>query len=772
MLQLFSSFKQPLLLSLLSSVGLLLSGLEVQAQGLTRVGDWQLHVPYRQGKAVVEANDKVYTVVEQGLFYYDKAFNSTEGLTKNDGLRDQNISAISYSEFANTLVIAYASTHLDLLRENEIVSISDIFRRSIPGEKVINSIYTQNKLAYLSSSFGIVVLDLVKQEIRDTYSNLGANGSRVNVRSTIIFNDSIYAATNAGVLAASLNASNLQDYRNWHSRSRNLPVAESPAQLTVFNGSLYVSTKIADVYKYNTGRWQATGFANGLAVSALTSSPDYLVITTASKVLLLNKQGNLSEVAPGQLPAPKQAIVGRDNKVWIADGDRGLVRLDVNGANTTAFAPEGPYAGTGFSMNTHNGMLYVFSGGYTPDYTPANNTNGFYAFRNGNWESYNQQTNAGFPAFKDIVRGEVQPATGNLYAASYSDGLLEWNSTSNTFTVYNAANSPLLATPNTGAVRVTDVAIDDAGKVWVVNRNQRQGQPGLFALAPDKTWQSFTLAGVADGTNLEHILIDDNGYKWLSISRQDNSRTGLVIYDETSQQVKYLSAGLGNGNLPDGNVYTMAKDLNGDIWVGTASGVGVFYNPGAVFSSSGFEGHIPIINRRPLLDKQLVRTIAIDGANRKWIGTDNGLWLFGPDGDEVIHHFTTQNSPLPSNKILSVAVEHKTGNVFIATDAGIASYRAGATITEGKPDCAVVFPNPVQRSYTGRVAISNLPNNAEVHITDIAGNLIYKTRAAGGTATWDVRDYNGSRAKAGVYLVLSSDADGNQTCISKIAVLQ
>jgi hypothetical protein len=216
----------------------------------------------------------------------------------------------------------------------------------------------------------------------------------------------------------------------------------------------------------------------------------------------------------------------------------------------------------------------------------------------------------------------------------------------------------------------------------------------------------------------------------------------------------------------------MAKDLNGDIWVGTANGVGVYYNPGFLFESQPYEAHLPIIDRRPLLSGQTVRSIAVDGANRKWMGTDNGLWLFSPDGDALLHHFTARNSPLPSDKVLSVAVQHQSGEVFVVTEAGVASYRSGATITEGKPECAVIYPNPVRRDYTGLVGVSGLPNNADVRITDISGTLVYKTRATGGTLAWDARDYNGKRVKAGVYLVMSSDAEGSQTCISKIAVLE
>ena len=161
----------------------------------------------------------------------------------------------------------------------------------------------------------------------------------------------------------------------------------------------------------------------------------------------------------------------------------------------------------------------------------------------------------------------------------------------------------------------------------------------------------------------------------------------------------------------------------------------------------------------------------MDGGDRKWFGTDHGLWLFSPDADEALLHFTTANSPLPSNRIVDVAVNDKTGEVFVATDAGLVSYRGAATVTEGAPSCAQAFPNPVRPGFNGQVGISGLANNAQVKITDVAGKLVYSTRATGGAVTWDLNDANGRRVRSGVYLVLSADANGSNGCVSKVAVL-
>ncbi|WP_081490555.1 two-component regulator propeller domain-containing protein [Pontibacter sp. BAB1700] len=475
------------------------------------------------------------------------------------------------------------------------------------------------------------------------------------------------------------------------------------------------------------------------------------------------------------MQAPRMAVQDADGTTWIADRRSGLIAWGLE-SEPKSFIPPGPASSNSFRVAAGNGVVYVLSGGYNENYQPLNRTDGYYGYQDGQW--YNNSpalSPAGGTPLRDFVDATYNPVTGQVYMATYGNGLLVWKGEEQPL-LYNGTNSTLLSTQpttdRTEHVRLTDVAVDAAGQVWVVNRHQVAGAPGLHVLRPDGEWQGFSLPGIADNSSLERLAIDDNGYKWLSISRESNVRTGLVVYDEARQQVRELRAGTSNGNLPSGAVYGITKDRNGDMWVGTAAGVGVFYSTAAVFSGQPYDARIPIIEGRPLLGGQLVRDIAVDGANRKWMATDNGLWLFSPDGDQLLQHFTALNSPLPSNKVLSVAIEHRSGEVFVVTDQGVASYRSGATITEGKPECAQVYPNPVRPDYTGLIGVSGLPNNADVRITDINGTLVYKAKATGGTLTWDARGYNGKRVKAGVYLVFAADREARQTCITKIAVLE
>jgi ligand-binding sensor domain-containing protein len=320
-------------------------------------------------------------------------------------------------------------------------------------------------------------------------------------------------------------------------------------------------------------------------------------------------------------------------------------------------------------------------------------------------------------------------------------------------------------------VRVTDVAPDPSGRyLWVVNRHQRVNVSGLLRFEPGTgRWQT---ANYAFGLqNLDRVVVDGYGNPWATQSRKEG--TGLMAYDTTSRRA--FSFGTANG-LPSNSLYCVARDRAGAIWVGTAEGVAYVSDPSPLVGAVALPTFVKPVAQSgnglfPTLYNEIVNCIAIDGANRKWFGTPNGLWLFNATASEALLHFTTANSPLPSNTINDLAINDKTGEVFVATDAGVVSYQGSASLTEGKPSCAQVFPNPVRPEFMGTVGIRGVVDNAQIKITDIAGHLVYSTTAAGGTVTWNLTDAQGQRVRSGVYLVLSSDAQGKNTCVSKVAVL-
>ena len=249
---------------------------------------------------------------------------------------------------------------------------------------------------------------------------------------------------------------------------------------------------------------------------------------------------------------------------------------------------------------------------------------------------------------------------------------------------------------------------------------------------------------------------------------------GANVDDTTNDQFAFLQSGTGAGGLPSDNVYAVAVDHTGNVWVGTDAGIGVFYCPGNVFNGgcdatqikvtlNGYVGY--------LFGMQTVRALAVDAANRIWVGTTEGVWLISNDGQTTYLNFTTDNSPLPNNQITDISIDDATGEVFIGTLGGLVSYQ-GDAIGPSCTDCnsALVYPNPVKPDYNGPIAIKGLTDNAYVKITDVSGNLIFQGRANGTQMIWNGNGYNGNRAKSGVYLVFSSTDAGKERRVAKILI--
>jgi ligand-binding sensor domain-containing protein len=300
----------------------------------------------------------------------------------------------------------------------------------------------------------------------------------------------------------------------------------------------------------------------------------------------------------------------------------------------------------------------------------------------------------------------------------------------------------------------------------------------------DGGWKSFSPGGLVSGNLLVSDVVASrlNNIKWLVRPRGN----GLIVFtdggtiDDTGDDRWRLLTNQDNqGGLPTMEVSDLAEDQDGEVWVGTSKGVAVFYNPEAIFSDDeqDFDCQQILIeqdgNIQILLETEVVTCVTVDGGNRKWLGTQtSGAYLVSPDGTQQLAHFTAENSPLPSNNVQSMAIDGQTGEVYFGTDQGIISYRGEATQGASSASCASVFPNPVRETYQGSVAITGLVADSDVRITDIAGNLVYKTRSLGGQAMWPATNLSGQRVSTGVYLVMASDPTGASTCNTKVLVVR
>jgi len=779
----------------LSSLLLLVGA--VQAQGTVGYGDWQLHLPTNRPLRLADAGDRVYVATENAFYFLDQKQNTTQVLSRRDGLNDVGVVALAYDSVTRQTVLAYRNGNIDILRPNGSVrNLNDVLRKSIQGIKNINQVSIGGSKAYISTSFGLLTVDLLKLEISDTYSNIGPGGTVVNVYDAAVANGVLTVATSVGLLRGAL-TSNLLDYRNW---TQYLPVSATPGSsgrpiyrwLAAYAGQVYAAIEGAGsgVFRFvpgTPGLWQYvpntyTQQFRGLRASSI----GVFAIDDDSGVRRIGATGGATTVVP-PVPgsSPQDAVRARDGSYYLANYTLGLQQVQpLTGKVLESFVANGPERSLAFGVlaDARTNTVDIFTGGYEERYNPTGLSSGFYEYANGQWTNF---TPLAYPRLTDFpnptspVRGTRTP-DGTLYVATYGGGLLEWKGVGQfrQFRQGTPTGSPLLGTFGiSNRVEVTDVKADAAGKVWVVNRHLQPNRSGLFGLDPaTTTWQ--TIPWVPGLEVLERIVLDDNGYIWASVSRKTDNTSGspgIYVIDPAAvnpNAPRFYTTATG---LPDNQIYELVKDRQGYVWAATTKGVAFFSDPAGPFASNA--GFIqPIVTRGEgakyaALYSEAVRTLAVDGGDRKWFGTDNGLWLFNPDATEALLHFTTANSPLPSNRIVDVKVNDKTGDVWVATDAGVVTYRGSATVTEGKPNCTAVFPNPVRPDFTGTVGITGLANNAVVKITDVAGHLVYATKASGGAVTWNLANPDGQRVRSGIYLVLSSDADGKNGCVSKVAVL-
>lgn len=727
-----------------------------------RVGDWRDHLSYKHTYDVCEVENKIYVSTDRALFEYNSADNSVERINTLNRLSDIGVSSIR--SFEDLLVVAYDNGNIDLIRGNTTVNLPDIKRASLIADKRINHINIKNNLAYLSCGFGVVVVDIDREEVKDTYF-IGEYGAQVNVLSTSIAHNSIYAATNKGLYRADIYESNLADYHSWekllaHSQSR-VDLLES------FNGLLFVNLHGEEyntdtLYHFDGNNWVV--FEQESSNLSIKASSEQLVLTRRFNVSVYDQDLNrIQYLYSSEFNLDKidfnSAIFREKDGFWIADKHNGLLHNHRDFFET--IIPSGPFLSDGGQIVNFGDEILVAHGSKSENWDPSWLKSELSILKKDDWTTSNALNDADFV---DVVAVNKQGAT--TYLASFNKGLAKMTGL-NLDEIYNETNSSLQKRAiYDDWIEIGAIQFDSEGNLWCTNS---QTYEPLSVKYKSGDWESFSLGGeITETQDLAKLLIDKNNQKWVQLKNN-----GLVVFDERRQGIKTrkLTNSENAGNLASNRVYSFAEDLEGEIWIGTDNGVSVFYDSNSIFQGENASQVVVTLGEYNsyLLEGQQINDIEIDGANRKWFATNNsGVIVTSANGTEEIHHFTTENSPLFSNKVLDIEMNDVTGEVFFATEKGLISMRSEST--QGNTDFSevLVFPNPVKPDYSGPITIKGLITDAVVKITDVSGNLIYETIALGGQAVWDGKSFDGQKAHTGVYLVFCSDQEGSISHVTKL----
>ena len=740
---------------------------------LPPIGQWREHLPYNSAVDVTAGDGKIYCATPYSLFTVNIADNEVERFSRVTGLNETGVNAIKYDEVNKKLFIAYSNSNIDIIYRNDIYNVPDIKRSAIIGDKNIYNIYSLGKNFYLSTGLGVIVIDGDRYEVKDSWF-IGNGGNPVKVNGFTSDGTFFYAATEEGLKKALMTAANLASYTNWQtvSGSNGLPAGVCKNVLTVQNK--VIVQKNDSLLVQNGTSWNLL-YTDAWPFVSSNSTENKIQICERqsngiSRVVMLNADGTLFRTLAntGAVSFPRKAIL-YNNDPWIADQFASLSHFG-SSLSYQQYILNSPQAIASGEMVVYNNIFYATAGSVNDSWNYQYNGDGIYAFKEGNWNNINRYRYNQIDSLLDYVTIAIDKSDETIWAGSYGGGLLHIKP-GPVFEIFKQNN--LGATVgDPGSYRVAGLAFDAANNLWISNFGSTQQ---LRVRKNDGSWKNFTVPFPLFENALSQIIIDDNNYKWI-VAPLGN---GLICYDHgasiddiNDDQWKRYAGGAGNGNLPNNEVLCVAKDKSGFIWVGTTDGIGVIQCPSDVFISQGCEAVLPVVpngNFAGFLFKgQEVKDIAVDGADRKWVATKNGVFLISASGEKVIYQFTEDNSPLLSSDVKKITIDGKTGEVYFATAKGICSFRSTATEGGEANEDVLVFPNPVPPGYSGTIGIRGLVNNAIVKITELDGRLVYQTRALGGQAVWDGRNYKGQRISSGVYLVLISDDGKKERTATKI----
>ncbi len=770
-------------------ISLVLSlGINSFAQEGVGIGSWRTHMPYQNIIGVELLGTKAYAATDYELFTYDKEDNSLTILNKINSLSDIGISKIRRNESLDLVVVAYTNANIDLIDiQGNVFNMSDIKDKNILGNKTINNVTFKGELAYFACGFGIVVFDLRRQEVKDTYY-IGNNGDAVNVTDVAFYNGSIYASTDAGLYRADENSTTLANFSSWTFDNSLIHPRLSYNEMEVFADRLIINysdgTYNADtLFVYDGQEWSYFDPSYSSNKREIRVSQGKLVVSCYSSVDVYNESfERVEHIYGGETSLhPNAALIDSDGKYWIGDQRIGLVHAKDNW-NLEVLQPNGPYSKSVFELSSFGKHVWIATGGHTSVWSKLYAKNGICHF-DGNWWSNLNRNN--IPEFNteditDFVCTATDPMdTTVTYVGTWGSGVLKFKSNEYVGR-YDHTNSSLGAwTQDDRYVLVSGLAFDSQGNLWVAN----SGANNLLSVMDrNGEWRSYNLGGTNSGIDISFMVIDGNDYKWI-LRRSGNDDKVIVFNDNgtldvsSDDQVRSLRCLTNQGGISGSAVNCLAVDRNGAVWLGTDSGPCSFDNTRKVFTDDQVNANVVLVPRNDgtgqadaLFNEVNVLSIAVDGNNNKWFGLESGVYEMSPDCRTELLHFNTSNSPLLDNSVNTMVINDD-GEVFFGTDLGVISYRGTATPGGSTNTDVVAYPNPVRPGYSGYVGIKGLVEDALVRITTVDGAFVTELIAEGGQAVWDCTNVDGQKVAPGIYLVFVSTYEGAERYATKILIM-
>lgn len=761
----------------------ILSYHNISAQFDQGIGEWISYLSYNDGRLVTQSDTKVYYATDLSLFSINKA-DVTDFMfqSKVEGLTDVGIRRIKYNDFTEQLIVVYDNSNIDIVGDGEVINISDVKNNQIlTGDRSINDIHiVDEETVFFATSFGILEFNIARLEFTSTiFTNLQVNDMTSD-------QNTLYAATADGVFYIDIaGGQNIADFSAWSrfESQDSFPDGFAVENIEIFNGSLYAD--LGDfMIKGGIGEdfvaVPLLGYEDH-AINYFSLGRSRLIVGVQKgingRAIFIDESGNQKADQTQCANLTRFAVEDQTGRLWFADGFGNIRWAESDSSPCNYTRTNTPATDKASDIDIRDGVVYVATGGVADNYTPLANRDGFFILDDGIWSTFRKETipETADIEFINIFQIETHPSDERVFVASYYEGLLEYNPETMEAIVHKENNSPISGTVgDEQRERISGLDFDRDEVLWM---NNFGAVTPLIAYTPEGIFHAFDPAG---DNQLAKVTVDGNGYLWSVLITAGG---GVVVYntngtiaDPSDDQSILINTS--NSALTTGTVNTVAVDLDGEVWVGTNQGPIVFDSSPSLFDGMNLGTQRQVLQDSIgafLLETEDITAIAFDGANRKWFGSRNGIFVQTPDAKELVMKFDVDNSPLFSNEIAHLQYDGETGIMYIATSKGMQSYRTETLAGNSVHDRQVyAYPNPVRPDHTGPIAIRGLARDAVVKITDLNGKLVYETTALGGQAIWDGADYTGRRAQTGVYYVFSTGAasfDTPDSFVTKILIV-
>lgn len=767
------------------------------------VGEWKVYPVFANNVTrMLDTSEKVYYVSEGNLFSYDKNTDESYSYSVVNKLNENEIHNIYYNKDNKYLLIAYKSGNIDLLYDNgKVINMPDIKDAVLSTEKTINDVCFNDNRIYVATIFGLVIFDDQKHHVIESgiYNK--------DIRSVEVYDGSILICKDSSICISPVdtkhNTENSFSFLyGWI--AEDMKIINNKI-IIIANYGTYTTLRIGDIDVVNKSITNLTDVSAN-DVKLLNEDKEGVYTFNSSTLVKFDNNGNYEKInLPTELQSKQIAMWEGLNSVWVGDKS-GISNLDVSGDAITVlkdnFIPESTSVKEVFFLHRGNsGKIYLSNIGQSDNYKKGGwirsqiNTinNGKienvlptkFTNINGNWaksiilDTYN------------VCEDPEDPNT--YYVGSFGEGIYKVTNGESTIK-YDWTNSGIVSVYNNYACVASAITFDKNNNLWALQLVVSGNQPVLKMLPAEdikketpiaSDWKQVSLGDFVGGKDnrilactKSNMLVLSNAYG--KIIGYDTKGTYENTSDDTYMVWTKFTDQDGK-NFSIGNTMAFVEDHNGKVWIGTDNGVIEITKPANLTDEKMTINRIKVPRNDGtqladyLLETLYVTSIAVDGTNKKWIGTlTSGVYLVSENGDEILEHFTAENSSLPSNTIYSLACDPNSNSVFIGTNVGLVEYSSSTAPASDDYSNVYAYPNPVRPEYTGWITIKGLMDNSLVKIADAAGNVFYSTVSEGGMVTWDGCNTDGQRVKSGVYYVFASQSEEGSSssgAVTKILVI-